>query len=45
VQNNIGETSFFNNPQGPQNMWLFLCHGFRAARGDRIDLRYFYAFF
>ena len=26
-------------------MWLFLCHGFRAARGDRIDLRYFLCIF
>ena len=26
-------------------MWLFLCHGFRAARGDRIDLKYFLCIF
>lgn len=45
MQKNNGETSFFNNPQGPQNMWLFLCHGFRVARGDRIDLRYFLCIF
>jgi len=45
VQNNIGETSFFNNPKGPQNMWLFLCHEFRVARDDRIDLRCFLCIF
>ena len=26
-------------------MWLFLCHEFRVARSDRIDLRYFLCIF
>ena len=36
MQNNIDKTSFFNKPQGPQNMWLFLHYGFKAKRSGEL---------
>jgi len=45
VQNNNGETSFFNNLQGPQNMWLFLCHEFKEKGVVLGKLRLFFMHF